>query len=162
MERIVMGRERIVMGRERIVMGRERIVMGRERIVMGRERIVMGRKRIVMRMERIVTRSEIRRRWLRRSTMPTNRMRRLNIGMRSGQASSLKCRSRRRKKQLKDLAEDYILGSDRNIRVVIGLDIKYKKSKKATISVWRLQYVECRDGQEDLVSMQTVLDQVSL
>jgi hypothetical protein len=63
---------------------------------------------------------------------------------------------------LKDLAEDYILGSDGNIRVVIGLDIEYKQSKKATISVWRPQYVEHRDGREDLVSMQTVLNQVSL
>jgi hypothetical protein len=51
-----------------------------------------------------------------------------------------------KEKELKDLAEDYILGSDGNIRVVIGLDIEYKQSKKATISVWRPQYVEHRDG----------------
>lgn len=67
-----------------------------------------------------------------------------------------------KEKELKDLAEDYILGSDGNIRVVIGLDIEYKQSKKATISVWRPQYVEHRDGREDLVSMQTVMNQVSL
>lgn len=65
-------------------------------------------------------------------------------------------------KSLKGLAEDYILGSDGNIRVVVGLNIEYKQSKKATISVWRPQYVKQRDGREDLVSMQTVLDQVSL
>ena len=64
--------------------------------------------------------------------------------------------------ELKDLAEDYILGSKGNIRVVIGLNIECKKSKKATISVWRPQYVKHRNGQEDLISMQTVLDQVSL
>ena len=67
-----------------------------------------------------------------------------------------------KEKELKDLAEDYILGSDGNIRVVIGLNIEYKQSKKATISVWRPQYVEQRDGREDLVSLQTVVDQVSL
>jgi hypothetical protein len=40
-----------------------------------------------------------------------------------------------KKKELKYLAEDYILGSDGNIQVVIGIDIEYKQSKKATFSV---------------------------
>jgi hypothetical protein len=40
-----------------------------------------------------------------------------------------------KEKELNDLAEDYILGSDGNIRVVIGLNIEYSQSQKATFSV---------------------------
>jgi hypothetical protein len=65
-----------------------------------------------------------------------------------------------KKKDLKNLAEDYILGSDGNIRVVVGLDIEYKQSKKTTLSVWRPQYVECKDGQEELICARIVFDQV--
>jgi hypothetical protein len=65
-----------------------------------------------------------------------------------------------KEKELKDLAEDYILGSDGNIQVVIGLNIEYKQSKKATFSVWRPQYVKHEDGQEYFVSMQIISDQV--
>jgi hypothetical protein len=67
-----------------------------------------------------------------------------------------------KKKDLKDLAEDYILGSDGNIRVVIGLDIEYSQSKKATLSVWQPQYVYNEDGQEELISAQVVVDEVSV
>lgn len=42
-----------------------------------------------------------------------------------------------KRKDLERLADDYILGSDTNIRVVIGLDIEYKTGKQATLSVWR-------------------------
>ena len=65
-----------------------------------------------------------------------------------------------KEKELKDLAEDYILGSDGNIQAVVGLNIEYKQSKKATFSVWRPQYVKLEDGQKYLVSMQTITDQV--
>lgn len=64
-------------------------------------------------------------------------------------------------KMLKDLAEDYILGSNGNIRVVVGLEIEYRQSKKATLSIWRPQYVEHEDGQQDLVSTETVWSQVT-
>jgi hypothetical protein len=67
-----------------------------------------------------------------------------------------------KEKELPDLAEDYILGSDGNIRAVIGLNIEYKQSKRATISVWRPQYIEQKDGQGELISEQTVFRQVSL
>jgi hypothetical protein len=40
-----------------------------------------------------------------------------------------------KRKDLERLIDDYILGSDSNIRVVIGLDIEYKTGKKATLSV---------------------------
>ncbi len=47
-----------------------------------------------------------------------------------------------KKKDLARLADSYILGSEGNIRVVVGLDIEYKTSskdpsKRATISMWR-------------------------
>ncbi|KAG9232706.1 hypothetical protein BJ875DRAFT_505834 [Amylocarpus encephaloides] len=43
-----------------------------------------------------------------------------------------------KRKDLERLADDYILGSDSNIRVVVGLDIEYKTTdKKATLSVFR-------------------------
>lgn len=37
------------------------------------------------------------------------------------------------------LAEEYILGSDLVIRVVVGVDIEYCKSKRAVFSVWRAE-----------------------
>src|SRR5271156_380148 len=40
-------------------------------------------------------------------------------------------------KMLRDLADDYILGSDLRVRAVITFDISYKKKKTATVSVWR-------------------------
>jgi hypothetical protein len=63
---------------------------------------------------------------------------------------------------LKDLAEDYILGSDGNIRAVVSLDIEYKQSRKATLSVWQPQFIKNEDRQMDLVCTQTILDQVRL
>ncbi|RMZ82805.1 hypothetical protein DV736_g6632, partial [Chaetothyriales sp. CBS 134916] len=39
--------------------------------------------------------------------------------------------------KLRTLAEEYILGSDLEIGVVVGVDIEYSKSKRATFSVWR-------------------------
>lgn len=40
-----------------------------------------------------------------------------------------------KRKDLVYIAEDYILGSDGDIRVVIGLDVEYRNSKMATLSV---------------------------
>ncbi|KAL9097654.1 MAG: hypothetical protein Q9163_006319 [Psora crenata] len=42
-----------------------------------------------------------------------------------------------REKKLRTLADDYILGSNLEIRVVVGVDIEYSKSKRATFSIWR-------------------------
>lgn len=66
-----------------------------------------------------------------------------------------------KQKDLKDLAEDYILGSDGNVLVVIGLDIEYRRSKRATLSVWRPRYEKDSDGHHVLVSVQTIFEQVS-
>lgn len=63
-----------------------------------------------------------------------------------------------KERMLKDLAKDYILGLDGNIRVVVGLDIEYKQLRKATLLVWRPQFIENEDGQMDLVCTQTILD----
>lgn len=64
-----------------------------------------------------------------------------------------------KQKDLKDLAEDYILGSDGNVLVVIGLDIEYRRSKRATLSVWRPRYEKDSDGHHVLVSVQTIFEQ---
>jgi hypothetical protein len=42
-----------------------------------------------------------------------------------------------KRKDLPRLADDYILGSRGNIKLVIGLDIEYRASKIATVSVWK-------------------------
>lgn len=39
------------------------------------------------------------------------------------------------------LADDYILNTDGNVKVVVGLDIDYKRSQRAALSVWRPKYV---------------------
>ncbi len=65
-----------------------------------------------------------------------------------------------KKKDLSRLANEYILGSDANIRVVIGIDVEYKGSKKASISIWR-PHIGVNDvGEKVLFVLQTVTDQV--
>ena len=41
-----------------------------------------------------------------------------------------------KRKDLAIIAKDYILGSNGDICVVIGLDVEYYSSKKATLLVW--------------------------
>lgn len=54
-----------------------------------------------------------------------------------------------KKRQLPRLADNYLLGSDANIRVVVCLDIEYgKESRKATVSIWRPQVFPTADGPE--------------
>lgn len=65
-----------------------------------------------------------------------------------------------KRKDLARLADDYILGSDSDIRVVVGLDIEYKTNKKATISVWRPSIVSNEAGEKELVAQQIVVNQV--
>lgn len=59
------------------------------------------------------------------------------------------------------LAEDYILGSDGNIQVVIGFNIEYPQeaNKTATISIWKPQ-LHPNEGGVELAVEQTVADQV--
>jgi hypothetical protein len=56
-------------------------------------------------------------------------------------------------KALPHLADDYILETNGSIRVVVGLDLDYK-TKKATVSIWRPQYVINQQGEVELVAAQ--------
>lgn len=66
-----------------------------------------------------------------------------------------------KKKQLGRLAEDYLLDSNANVQVVIGLDIEYSKkgSRKATLSVWRTELFQAEEGSE-LRATQETADEV--
>ncbi len=71
-----------------------------------------------------------------------------------------------KRKDLNRLADSYILGSEGNIRVVVGLDIEYgtskrSLSKRATISLWRPKYKMGEKGEMDFMAEQTVTDLVS-
>lgn len=63
-----------------------------------------------------------------------------------------------KRRRLDRLAEDYLLDSDANIRVVIGLDIEYGKqgSRKATLSVWRTDLFHTPNGDELRVVQEAV------
>jgi len=63
-------------------------------------------------------------------------------------------------KALPRVADNYILETNGNIRVVVGLDLDYK-TKKATVSMWRPKYVTTQQGEVDLMAAQTVDRQVS-
>ncbi|KAA6408393.1 MAG: hypothetical protein FRX48_08135 [Lasallia pustulata] len=63
-------------------------------------------------------------------------------------------------KDLGRLSNDYIPGSDSEIRVVVGLDIEYKMTKKATLSVWQPSIVTNEAGEKELVTQQIVANQV--
>ena len=65
-----------------------------------------------------------------------------------------------KRKDLERLADDYILGSDSDIRVVVGLDIEYKTGKKATLSVWRPNIITNEAGEKELVAQLIVANQV--
>jgi len=62
------------------------------------------------------------------------------------------------RKNLRDLAERYILGSDANIRVVIGIDLDYQQ-RQATISIWRPE-ITTRDGIENLECVEKLSERV--
>jgi hypothetical protein len=65
-----------------------------------------------------------------------------------------------KKRRLDRLAENYLLDSDANIRVVVGLDIMYgKESRKASLSLWRPQEVDTPEGTE-LQAVDVVGDKV--
>lgn len=51
-------------------------------------------------------------------------------------------------KRISHLADDYILNTDGSVNVVIALDIDYKGSNKATITVWRPEYARINDVEE--------------
>jgi len=63
--------------------------------------------------------------------------------------------------KVRTLAEEYILGSDLEIGVVVGVDIEYSKSKRATFSVWRAG-LQGPDDDKVWVVEPTVANHVSL
>lgn len=64
-------------------------------------------------------------------------------------------------KDLPRLADDYILGSDGNIMMVIGLDLEYRGSSCAKAYVWKAQHtIDPETAQKDL-STQLVHTNVS-
>lgn len=63
-------------------------------------------------------------------------------------------------KELPYLADDYILHSEGNVRVVVGVKLGYHKTKKATISIWRPSYVTNKQGRLVLEATQTLCDEV--
>lgn len=64
-----------------------------------------------------------------------------------------------KRKDLPRLADEYILGSNGSIRVVVGLDVEYS-GKKATLSVWRPQLLVNSAGEQELQAEQTVVNLV--
>jgi hypothetical protein len=67
-----------------------------------------------------------------------------------------------KRKSLVDLADDYILESNGSINVVVGVDLNYKKSKEASVSIWRLKKSTNDDGEVEGEVVQVVDNQVSL
>jgi len=61
--------------------------------------------------------------------------------------------------KLRLLADEYILGSDLEIRVVVGVDIEYSRSKRATFSIWRAR-MQGPDDDKVWVVESTVANQV--
>lgn len=64
-----------------------------------------------------------------------------------------------KRRDLARLADDYILGSDGNIRVMVGIDVDYK-DKSATLPMWRPRLQVNNAGEEELVAHQTLSNQV--
>jgi hypothetical protein len=64
-----------------------------------------------------------------------------------------------KKKDLPYLADDYILGSHGNIKVVVGLDLDYRGTKTATLSIWRPHFGKEND-QVVLSAAQTEVEKV--
>ncbi|KAK4978308.1 hypothetical protein LTR66_008755 [Elasticomyces elasticus] len=64
-----------------------------------------------------------------------------------------------KRKDVARLADDYLLGSDGSTRALIGLDIEYRGSRKATVSMWRPQY-NMNAEQEELRAVHTVQNEV--
>jgi hypothetical protein len=64
-------------------------------------------------------------------------------------------------KSLVGLADNYILGSYGGIGAVVSLDLDYKKSKEASISVWRLKNSTNDDGEVEGEVEQVVDNQVT-
>jgi len=65
-----------------------------------------------------------------------------------------------KRKDLRDLADDYILESNGGIGLVIGLDIEYRGSRKATVSTWRLKQTIDEQGEEQYRASPVIENQI--
>lgn len=64
-------------------------------------------------------------------------------------------------KKLGDIAQDYILGSDGNIKAMIGFDTEYKsESRKIFLSVWRSRWIS--NPEKVLEAVKDVNNEVTL
>lgn len=66
-------------------------------------------------------------------------------------------------KDLRKLARDYIQYSNGDIKVVIGINLEYRSSREATLSVWHPRYIH-EDGEEwDILDVEeTITSQVAI
>lgn len=59
-------------------------------------------------------------------------------------------------KNLRKLAQDYILYSNGDIKAVVGIDINYK-GKESTVSLWRPRYTSPEDGTVEDLGLEDVM-----
>lgn len=64
-----------------------------------------------------------------------------------------------KRSDLARLADDYILGSNGSIRLVIGIDIDYN-DKRASLSMWQPRFQVNDAGEQEFVAHRTLSDQV--
>lgn len=62
-------------------------------------------------------------------------------------------------KRISHLADEYILNTDGSVNAVVALDIDYKGSNRATITVWRPEYATV-DGVEEFRATAVIEGQV--
>ena len=67
-----------------------------------------------------------------------------------------------KKKDLKTLARNYIIHTLGDVRLVIGIDIDYRRTRMRVVSVWRAERHYLPDGRLHLAVRAVVIDQVSL
>lgn len=63
-------------------------------------------------------------------------------------------------KDLKFLADHYIVQSTGSVNVVIGIKLDYEKTHKATISIWRPHLIEENNGKAYLTTREVVSSEV--
>ena len=67
-----------------------------------------------------------------------------------------------KKKDLKTLARHYIIHTLGDVRLVIGIDIDYRRTRIGVVSVWRAERYYLPDGALHLAVRAVVIDQVGL
>ena len=67
-----------------------------------------------------------------------------------------------KRKNLKELARDYIFHSLANVQSVVGIDIDYRRTKLGVVSAWRAERSYLPDGRLHLAARSIVTNQVGL